>query len=356
MKTNWIWNGKFDMSFIIGPQFIGVILLLLFQPLFQTYSTHIPLAAWVFLILCIDVSHVYSTLFRTYFDRTSWQSNTNTLLLIPFSGLLIGVFLYAQDPLLFWRALAYLAVFHFIRQQYGFVRLYSRKTQQPSWSSAIDKMAVYGSTLIPILIWHCSGMKNFNWFVDNDFIYFENASLKLIFQCLFFALLGLYLLKETYHRFHGQEISLPKFLFMTGTALSWYTGIVLCNGDLAFTTLNVVAHGIPYIALVWFYGVNNYRQPKEHPVLSKLFSLKFLLLFIGALFLFAYLEEGIWDGLVWREHQGLFRFFYSFGQANEDLMIILVPLLTLPQFTHYVLDGFIWKIGEENFYWKKLNQ
>jgi len=29
----------------------------------------------------------------------------------------------------------------------------------------------------------------------------------------------------------------------------------------------------------------------------------------------------------------------------------LVPLLTLPQLTHYILDGFIWKIRKDEIKW-----
>ena len=37
---------------------------------------------------------------------------------------------------------------------------------------------------------------------------------------------------------------------MVGTALAWGGGIVWGRSDLAFTLSNVVAHGLPYVALV----------------------------------------------------------------------------------------------------------
>jgi len=42
--------------------------------------------------------------------------------LVPVLGLTIGIALYSEGELVFWRVLAYLAVFHFIRQQYGWLR------------------------------------------------------------------------------------------------------------------------------------------------------------------------------------------------------------------------------------------
>ena len=37
-------------------------------------------------------------------------------------------------------------------------------------------------------------------------------------------------------------------------------GIVYFKGDLTFTLLNVVSHGIPYYALVWAYGNNQQKE------------------------------------------------------------------------------------------------
>ena len=68
-------------------------------------------------------------------------------------------------------------------------------------------------------------------------------------------------------------------------------------------------------------------------------------IFIGLLILFAYVEEGLWDALVWRDHPEFFELFSSLPQqTHATLLSIIVPLLSLPQVTHYVLDAFIWKV------------
>jgi len=49
--------------------------------------------------------------------------------------------------------------------------------------------------------------------------------------------------------------------------------------------------------------------------------------------------------LIWKEHGSIFAMFSSLPKiGNEQILSLLVPLLALPQSTHYVLDGFIWKI------------
>jgi hypothetical protein len=61
--------------------------------------------------------------------------------------------------------------------------------------------------------------------------------------------------------------------------------------------------------------------------------------FVGLLWLLAYVEELVWDRGVWHQRSWLF------GPAwdLQSLDVYLVPLLAVPQITHYVLDGFIWR-------------
>jgi hypothetical protein len=55
-------------------------------------------------------------------------------------------------------------------------------------------------------------------------------------------------------------------------------------------------------------------------------------------------EEGLWDGLVWREHGTVFGWFAHLPTVGSSALLRwVVPLLALPQATHYVLDGFIWR-------------
>jgi len=86
---------------------------------------------------------------------------------------------------------------------------------------------------------------------------------------------------------------------------------------------------------------------------GRAFSLAFLPLFVAVPLLLAYLEEGLWDGFVWAEHPGLFPAFTALPVIRaDDALVLLVPLLALPQITHYVLDGFIWRRDRAPAAWK----
>jgi hypothetical protein len=66
--------------------------------------------------------------------------------------------------------------------------------------------------------------------------------------------------------------------------------------------------------------------------------------FVGVTVLLAYVEEGAWDLLVWREHTSLFGG-WRLPTLPDEVLAVIVPALILPQATHYVLDAWIWKFG-----------
>lgn len=341
-KQPWLGRWLFDSLYILLPGYVALFVVFFLPNKFKT-TDEVPLVAWVVLILLIDVAHVYSTLFRTYWDKQRFAANRRLYIMIPVLCYIVGVLLYTIDGLLFWRMLAYLAVFHFIRQQYGFMRLYSRYEPKHTVSAVIDKVAIYAATLYPLLYWHCTPGRNFNWFVDGDFLIGSATILKDIGLYLYLAILLVYIAKEVTTIVKSRHINLPKNLVIISTVVTWYFGIVYFNGDMAFTLLNVVAHGIPYMALIWLFNKKEETGGKERKSFIATYRYSFLF-FLLSIFLFAYLEEGIWDGMIWHDHGTIFNMF-SFlpSPKSKEVFALLIPLLSLPQSTHYVLDGFIWR-------------
>ena len=338
----WIKKPLFDGLFILLPPF-AALLAVMFLPARFKNTGAMPVAGWVLLILFVDVAHVYSTLFNTYLDRQRFSRHRTLFLLAPLACYCLGVLLHLWSGMAFWRTLAYLAVFHFIRQQYGFVRLYSRYEVKRSIPAIIDTIAIYAATIYPLVYWHCTPGRNFNWFINGDFLIREEALIKYTAFLLYVVILAAYIVKEVIQFFRTRFFNVPKNLIICSTFFTWYFGIVYFNGDMAFTLLNVVSHGIPYMALVWVDKDKTRKASGTHGLLSHSSR---LVLFLGSLFLLAYLEEGLWDGFIWRDHPGVFLFFQSLPHIDNNLVLaLLVPLLSLPQSTHYVLDGFIWRKG-----------
>lgn len=332
----WIRSPRYDGWFILAPPFLALGVVLALPPAYRS-TAELPLLAWVGVVLLIDVAHVYGTLFQTYFDPASRRQRRQLLWAVPLACYAGGVALHAAGGLVFWRALAYLAVFHFVRQQYGFLRLYARR-ETPAPGQWLPAVLCYAATLYPLLVWHLSPPRNFTWFVEGDFVQHSWPLGRHLATGLYGALLLAYAAREAWLYYRRRTFNLPRNLLLAGTALGWYAGIVLFNGDLAFTLLNVVSHGVPYLALVWS------RRPAGAAGRGWWAGRYGLGLFLGAIALFAFLEEGLWDGLVWREHGTVFHWFQQLpAVAEPGLLRWLVPLLALPQSTHYVLDGFIWR-------------
>ena len=357
----WIFSPRFDSGFILAPAFLVTIAAVLLQERTGAEPTVSPWV-WLVLIVGVDVSHVYSTLFRTYLDRAELRARPLLYILTPLLSWLVGCALYAQDSLIFWRVLAYAAVFHFVRQQYGFMMIYSRRERGlPTWCRRLDKAAIYGATLYPLIYWH-SHARAFEWFVEGDFLSIGLPVVGTLAGCVWAVVLVAWGAKEVYLYRQFGILNLPRLLLLGGTALSWSVGIILFNNDLTFTATNVIAHGIPYMALIWGYGRNQTRLQGSArnsfvvPFLARLFSWKAVPFFVASLFGLAFLEEGLWDGLVWREHGQLFGSFFSAipPVGTPSTLVWLVPLLAMPQATHYILDAFIWRMHAPGTDWKDI--
>lgn len=334
MQQPWIHKAKTDSLFILLPSFMVVAIVFLFQNQLHQIEKNYSFYTWLFLIVFIDVAHVYATLFKTYFVASEFQKRKKLLIGLPILCFLIGVFLFSFGSAVFWSVLAYIAVFHFIRQQYGFMRLYARN-ESKKWAW-IDNLIIYTATVYPMLYWFLSAQRNFNWFVTNEFLRFKNPILITILSWIYGLIVIFYIIRTSYLSLKTNIFNIPKNAIIVGTFMSWYFGIVYFDNDLVFTLLNVVSHGIPYIALVYLKEIDN-KPTGELNGLHYFKQFKGLIFFLAILIFIAFSEEYLWEILVWNE---------QFSGTTKDFSnwyFLVVPLLTVPQFTHYLLDGFIWK-------------
>ena len=350
-KQPWIQSATFDLLLIVGPSVFACLVVLFFNTQVEARHAVGPLA-WLALVVCLDVAHVYSSLFRTYFDSS--MEGRSLLWIIPLACWGLGAILYTMSPAIFWTCLAYVAVFHFIRQQYGFAMIYGRGERSfPDVFKQIDRMTIYSATLYPLVFWHTHMPRNFNWFIEGDFIGIASPLLCVIAGWLYTLILTAYISKEIWIGILYREFNIPRNLIVATTAISWYVGIVWLNNDLAFTLTNVVSHGIPYVALIWLYGHKNNASNKLRVLGQTLFSLRMVPVYVGILIGLAYIEEGLWDGFVWRDHGRFFTAFSGLPIVQDRLWLaVLVPLLALPQSTHYIFDAFLWRVSGKDSRWR----
>ena len=330
----WLFSAPVDLSVVLGSAILSLLLLAIGWQ-FGLLDKESPDWTWISAVLFIDVAHVWSTSFRVYFDAEEFKRRIWLYVLVPVFGYAVGVALYSESALTFWQALAYLAVFHFVRQQFGWVTLYRAKLREKSrvtfW---IDAAAIYLATVYPLAFWMTRLPRNFDWFVKNDFFSLPNIVEQILFPVYVLALAA-YFAKSIYLYFAKGFQNIGKDIIVLTTAVCWYVGIVALDSDYAFTVTNVVIHGVPYFALIYFYAKS--RRETASAFYRGVSHNWFI--FLATLWALAYFEELVWDRGVWHERAWLFGTSWN----AEDLKTYLVPLLAVPQLTHYVLDGFIWR-------------
>jgi hypothetical protein len=337
----WIFSPAIDLAVFGAPALVALALVAA-APSLGLAGAETPDWAWIAGVLLVDVAHVWSTGLVTYLDRSELARRPVLYATVPLAGWLAGVFVYALGgAAAFWRGLAYLAIFHFVRQQYGWLALYRARAGERT-GALVDGAMIYAATLYPLVWWHTASPRAFSWFVAGDLATGLPHAIATIAGALYLAIIAAYLARAVAGALRG-PVPWGKHLVVATTAACWYVGIVATDGDFTFTVTNVLIHGIPYVALIVVYGravaaadpasaASTGARLLRHPAARA----------VAALWIVAFVEEVIWDRAVWHDHAGLF----GGGLGVDDLHVILVPLLAVPQLSHYVLDGFLWRRGE----------
>ena len=330
----WLFSAPVDLAAFSGSALLS-LMLLAWGATSGLLDRDVPEWSWVTCILLIDVAHVYATGFRVYFDRQELSRRPWLYGGTPLVGYFLGVVLYSEGETLFWQVLAYFAVFHFVRQQYGWVALYRSKAGETGrLSKWVDMLAIYAATLYPLIYWHAHLPRRFFWFKADDFRALPE-SLEMWCWPVYCLALGLYATTALLRWVRGTP-NPGKDLVVVTTAACWYLGIVAFNSDYAFTVTNVVIHGVPYMVLVYWYWTRRGSRANA----AGTARWRGVVWFVATIWVLAYAEELIWDRTIWHENAWLFGAPIGLEPVAETF---LVPLLATPQLSHYILDGFIWK-------------
>lgn len=302
------------------------------------------LGLWIAGVLLVDVAHVWASLYRTYLDPVARRLHRKRLVVTPLVCVWLGTLLHLESPGLFWGVLAYVAIFHFIKQHIGFALIYVRAGGEAPGDRRVVEAAIWAGTLGPVLWWHAHLPTEFAWFMQGDLVTGVPAwvgTAALVLQApvwLVFVVRRV----QLWRRGHGHPL-VPWLVLVP--AINWHLGIVVFDDDRIFTITNVFLHGVPYLALVWVAGG---RQRVTTALGRHARGIAVVLAaYYGLLVALAVAEEALWDRLVWHDHPGLFGHAAALD-VHPLVMAVVVALLTMPQATHYVLDRFIWRVGPQN--------
>lgn len=306
------------------------------------------LGLWILGVLLVDVAHVYASLYRTYLDPVARRTHRKRLIWAPILCAWFGFLLHLESPRLFWSVLAYVAIFHFIKQQVGFALLYVKAGDESSLDRKLTVWAMWTATLVPVVYWHTSLPRNIAWFMQGDLVEWIPPALGAMVLWAQAPLWLVFLGRRAWLARAGRPNPMVPALVGV-TALCWNLGIVVFDDDRIFTITNVFLHGIPYMALVWLAGGRDRIQGLLSRRSKRPWGLLTLLgVFYGVLVILAFTEEALWDRWVWHDHPELFGVAQGGPGPESMAMAALVALLTVPQATHYLLDRWIWRVGPNN--------
>lgn len=294
---------------------------------------------WLLLVVGIDAAHVWSTLFRVYLDPAEVRRRALLYVGTPVAVYVFGVLLMGFSALAFWRVVAYLAVWHFMRQQIGWLRLYHRRESSVgTFERRLDGVLLWLVMLHPVVYWHAHLPRRFAWMLEGDFIAGLSPHVASLLGAttavVTIAWTGIHLRSAI----RGRAVPWGRVLLLITTAAAWYVGIVVFDSDYAFAVTNIPLHGVPYALLTYRYARARVAQGTARPMglLLRGGAPAFVLI----LWCLAAVEELGWDRVVWHDH---LMFFGAGGVFDDELVALGVPFLALPQLTHYVLDGFVWR-------------
>lgn len=341
-RSRWLFSAPLDLAVFGGTAVVALALVWLGPH--GAGADHEPAWSWIVGVLLVDVAHVWSTAFVVYLDPAEWRRRPAIYAGVPIACFVAGVALYAWGDGAFWRALAYLAVFHFIRQQYGWVMLYrARNGERDRFGRWLDGATIYAATLYPLIWWHAALPRAFAWMRDGDFVGGLPREVADVARVIYLALLVAYVVRAAAQLVRREPVSWGKHVVVAATVACWYIGIVATDSDYAFTITNVLVHGIPYMVLVFVYARRAAGEAESRGGASARMlgggRARAWLVFLASLWLVAYVEELIWDRAIWHDRSWLF----GSGIDVGDAAIVIVPLLAVPQLAHYVLDGILWR-------------
>jgi hypothetical protein len=335
----WLVSRGWDLA-VFGGSALLSLALLLWGAWTGVLADATPAWAWVATVVLVDVAHVWATAYRVYTDPEELRRRPWLYYGVPLAVYAAGVLSYSIAAALFWRALAYAAVFHFVRQQWGWVALYRRRLgDHTRLDRVLDDVAIYSATLYPLLYWHANLPREFAWLIAGDFIPGLPPGAARALLPLHLLTMAAYAARQIWLVSRGRPVSAGKNVVVATTWAAWFGGIVLLDSDYAFTVTNVLVHGVPYLALVWVYGRRRYADAGG--LVARAFRPGTWALYLAPLVALAWLEEWGWDRVLWHERPGLFP--GPDVTPGPEALALIVPLLALPQATHYILDGWIWK-------------
>jgi hypothetical protein len=250
--------------------------------------------------------------------------------------------------------LAYLAVFHTIKQQYGFFRIYSRfDGKKKNIESLCESTLIYCSMVTPVLYWHVYNTDPHGvWF--NEFLMHKNWIWAFYVSALLYsgAFVG-YLFFESKRTREKNHFCIPKNLCLLLTMLSWGIVSFLPKNALVLAFAVQLHHNVSYISVVWLMGRRDRKALNGKIELLSVFSIPGLALYAPFVIVFGQVLFTIFRELCFDLNKSYFLLGTSLNwipKAQGWWGNLGWGVFFAVQIHHFITDRFLWKKEKDTLY------
>lgn len=278
--------------------------------------------------IIVDGSHVYSSLLVTYTDKDMVRQLRPYLWGIPIAIMAAAFTLsFTGQSQYFYYFLAYVAMIHFIRQEFGWMKIASKlDSQAPKWLFYTDVGTSYAMTILPLL-WTIRETVVAQWYRPGDVLgvplFVAEWALKL-----FWPIVSIFLAANAYQTYKTKTFNLSKMLVFLNTLFGWYIAKTFIQNPYMAGWFFIFHHGIPYYFIVF----KTERVSSNVGWLQALGKFKFPVMYLGCVIIFYCFLMG---------HSG--NSFIASLKKDPFLFSLVYCISVMPQMTHFILDGMIWK-------------
>ena len=325
LNYGWLRHARFDLTLIVGVMLLalGGGLIVVLQP--ALFPFVLTLDLW-----CLGYPHVVSTFSRLSDPDCSPRRN---FLILGLPWVVLGATLLVGATVGVW-ALAttylYWQWFHYTRQSYGLVRMFSRKAGEDVNSFAA-RQTVWTIYLLPL--W---GILYRSYQNPDTFLGVEVVSLPVPVSVLYgvgAAAIGMtvWWTFNQIRAFARGTASTALFLYVMSHLIVFSAAYLLINDiDHGWLVVNIW-HNAQYIMIVWMYNNRRFKdgQQADHPILSKISQPNKVFFYAAGCISVSTIVYG------------LITIFLGY---NASVALTAVVIYQTINFHHYVVDGAVWKV------------
>jgi hypothetical protein len=307
------------------------------------------LSSVVYAVLVLDWGHIFAQWYRIFLNpaesrKAKFLYTLSYVLLILTLALLLTFFLIHSYVETF---LVYFVIYHFIRQHYGFIRIYSKTDGEKSKiESFVEGLFIYLSMWTPVIFWHIEfPFDTYYWVVH--FIKFLYAKELFQIALLFYFLSSILFVYFELKRFlKTKVVNTPKLLAIFSAGLAW--GSVSFFKDvpiLIFFTV-VLTHDVSYIVLVWFIGRRDKILTQNKIKWNSLWSVPGSIVYFLGILIISRLVIGVHAEIVFDLNKSYFLIGTLLNDLKNDSTFLIKlgwSIFFVTQGHHYFIDRYLWK-------------